>query len=344
MTSDLDHHVRKIVALHLDPKKGTPFWIRRAVELGIRAADIDGFDGLSAFGGFDKEAMKRAPHADFVPGHLRGKPFHVFETGGTTGLPTQRLSWQDHLIDYSDFSATLSDTSFPRGGAWLIAGPTGPRRLRLAMEHLANVRGGPAYHLDLDPRWVRRLLAEGDTETAQRYADHVVDQMVSLLQNRPISCMFTTPKLLEAVGERLDLADIGVKGVLCGGTSMTRQAVRFWVEEVLDRRVNFVPVYGNTLMGLAASRPVLENDYAVIYHPPLPRAVIRVVDDNNELVAYGERGRVELTTLTEELFLPRLLERDEAIRRPPTARFAGDGVEDVRPLGGSTSKTIEGVY
>ena len=39
---------------------------------------------------------------------------------------------------------------------WLMLGPTGPRRLRLSIEHLANFRGGSCYHTDLDPRWVKR--------------------------------------------------------------------------------------------------------------------------------------------------------------------------------------------
>ena len=125
---------------------------------------------------------------------------------------------------------------------------------------------------------------------------------------------------------------------------MTPQVLRFLVEEALDGQVDLVPVYGNTLMGLAASRPLRDNGYSVIYQPPVPRAVLRVVDDQGQVVEYGQRGQVELTTLTEELFIPRLLERDEAIRRAPVDGFPGDGVEDVRPLGGAASGTIEGVY
>ena len=34
-------------------------------------------------------------------------------------------------------------------------------------------------------------------------------------------------------------------------------------------------------------------------------------------VEYGKIGRVMLTTLTKETFIPRFLERDQAIRRPP---------------------------
>ena len=128
---------------------------------------------------------------------------------------------------------------------------------------------------------------------------------------------------------------------------MTPQTVRFSVEEVLDNRAQFVPTYGNTLMGLACSRPIsAEDKYSITYHAPQPRAVLRVVnpDKTEETVPYGEWGRVELTTLTKEFFMPRFLERDEAIRREPFGRFAWDGVAEVRPFGALSTTTIEGVY
>ena len=117
------------------------------------------------------------------------------------------------------------------------------------MEHLAHERGSIAYHVDLDPRWVRKVLAEGDTATAQRYQRHVMEQALAIVKHRDVRCMFATPKLLETLGGMVSLADAGVRGVLCGGTSMSPQTVRFLVDEVLEQRVRFTAVYGNTLMG-----------------------------------------------------------------------------------------------
>ena len=84
----------------------------------------------------------------------------------------------------------------------------------------------------------------------------------------------------------------------------------------------------------------------VRFDAPQPRAVLRLVDpkDTARTVDYGEFGRVELTTLTKEFFMPRFLERDEAIRRPPTERYPWDGVGDVRPFGVMEKKIVEGVY
>ena len=46
-----------------------------------------------------------------------------------------------------------------------MVGPTGPRRLRLAIEHLANFRGSSCYFVDLDPRWVKKVIAREASST-----------------------------------------------------------------------------------------------------------------------------------------------------------------------------------
>ncbi|MEM7394798.1 MAG: hypothetical protein AAF492_20895, partial [Verrucomicrobiota bacterium] len=174
------------------------------------------------------------------------------------------------------------------------------------------------------------------------------EQAATIIKHRDIKCLFTTPKLLEALGDKISLPDSGIKGVFCGGTQMTPQNIRFLIEEVLEREVEFVPTYGNTLMGLACSLPFAEDEkaFSVTYHAPQPRAALRVVnpDQTDQQVDYETFGRVELTTLTKEFFMPRFLERDEAIRRPPTNLYPWDAVGEVRPFGASEKKIIEGVY
>ena len=39
------------------------------------------------------------------------------------------------------------------------------------------------------------------------------------------------------------------------------------------------------------------------------------------MVDYGQTGRVMLTTLTKEFFVPRFLERDEGEREKPSAKY-----------------------
>ncbi len=345
---ELDAHVRAIVAWHFSPETGTPHWIDQVARDGWDPREeVRGFEDLLRFGEFDGELLRTDPHERWIPRAYAGRPYRIFETGGTTGMPKQRVSWDDYQIDYEQFSATLDDDAFPPGGHWLMVGPTGPRRLRLSIEHLANFRGSSCYFVDLDPRWVKKLIKSKQADQAKAYMDHVVDQAVTILEHREVRALFTTPRLLEALSERISIPDAGIRGVFCGGTEMAPQMVRFLVEEVLERRVAFVPTYGNTLMGLAACDPLTpEARFSITYHAPQPRAVLRVVDPDQPTreVAYGEWGRVELTTLTKELFLPRFLERDEAVRRPPSERYPWDGVGDVRPYRADAATIVEGVY
>ena len=312
------------------------------------AEEITSFDDIIAgFPHFEDEWLRDLQPEVWVPAKYKGRPFNIFETGGTTGMPKQRIGWEDYKVDYSEFSEKISDEHFPRNHYWLMMGPTGPRRLRLAIEHLANVRGSSCYFIDLDPRWVKKVLASKKFDQARAYMEHVVDQAVTILKHRRVSGLFTTPKLLEALSEKINLFDAGIRGVFCGGTTMAPQYVRFLVEEVLENRIGFYPTYGNTLMGLAASVPLRpEDNFSVTYYAPQPRAVLRVVDSKQTdcLVDYDQWGRVELTTMTKEFFMPRFLERDEALRRRPRAPYAWDGVAEVRPFGAMEKTIVEGVY
>ena len=171
------------------------------------------------------------------------------------GVPKSRINIEDFRLDYEAFSATLPDEYFPKGSDWLSLGPTGPRRLRLAVEHLAQYRGGICFMVDLDPRWVIKLLKMGQPKMAEQYKQHVIEQGLTLLRAHDnIRCLFTTPKLLEALCEKVSLKKLGITGVFCGGTEMTPQFHRFAVEELLEGAY-FAPTYGNTLMGLAVHKP-----------------------------------------------------------------------------------------
>jgi hypothetical protein len=242
----LDEHLREIVDWHFSPETGTPFWLdwAKRQDLDVRQ-EVKSIADIQLFGHFEDDWLRFTDPQRWVPKQYKGRPYNVFETGGTTGMPKQRIGWKDYKRDYESFGDTLDDNEFPRGQNWLMMGPTGPRRLRLAIEHLANYRGGSCYFIDLDPRWVKKLIANRDFDQAKAYMEHVVDQAIIILKHRRIAAIFTTPKLLEALSEKISIPDVGIKGVFCGGTEMNRQTVRFLIEEVLEGQVAFKPVYGN---------------------------------------------------------------------------------------------------
>jgi len=371
----LDKHVREIVQWHFSPDTGTPFWIEKAKTYKFNPLkDIQGFDDLKIFPLFEDEWLRASPKTNisqWVPRAYWGKkPVYVFETGGTTGIPKSRIVIEDHWIDYEMMSETLPDEYFPRGSHWLMLGPSGPRRLRLAVEHLAQFRGGICFSVDLDPRWVVKLLKARKMDEAERYKEHAIDQAITVLAaGHEIKCMFTTPKLLAALDQALragkleekrreigfpvpegsmrSIPDAGITGIFSGGTEFTPQFTREACEEMLEGRTFMTPTYGNTLMGLACSKPVsAEDGYKISYYAPQPRAAVQVVDfaDYTKSVEYGKTGRALLTTLTKEFFMPRFPERDEGEREMPFDKFPWDGISGVRPFHETASTTTVGVY
>src|SRR5262245_22432361 len=350
----LDAQVREMVEWHFNPETGCAFWLDFAAKLGWDPrVEVRCFEDLKKFPPVEADWLRGGPVRGWLPQGLAGQPRYVVETGGTTGVPRGRLASKDVRIDYEVFSDTLPEKYFPRGTSWLMLGPSGPRRLRLAVEHLCQYRGGICFCVDLDPRWVIKLIKWGEFEALEKYKAHVIDQAVTLLgAGHEIKCMFTTPKLLESLAEALEnlgtsVREAGITGIFAGGTEFTPQYTRFAMEELLGDGVYLTPTYGNTLMGLACSKPVTPEDgYKIIYYAPQPRAVIEVVafEDPDVVVDYGETGRVRLTTLTRETFIPGFLERDEGERERPCDRYPWDGVSGVRPFRRLAGQTTVGVY
>lgn len=351
--NDLDAHTVEMMAWHFHPSTGCPFWLHYAQSLPFNPLkDVNRYDDLKKFPPFEDEWLRGGPLQRWVPRAFVDKALYVFETGGTTGVPKSRVACCDFRTDYEQFSATLPEEYFPRGANWLMLGPSGPRRLRLSIEHLAQCRGGISFCIDLDPRWVIKLIQRGWMEHLEAYKQHCIDQAITILEaGHDIRCMFTTPKLLESLALALEkkgttIRQAGITGIFSGGTEFTPQWTRFAVEELLDGAY-MTPTYGNTLMGLAASRPVGPADgYTIAYYAPQPRAVIEVVDcnDTNSIVPYGGTGRVKLTTLTHETFVPGFLERDEGEREQPYKQYPWDGISGVRPFHKLSSAATVGVY
>jgi len=370
--TQLDAQIRDVVRWHFNPDTGTPFWLEKAKTFTLNPlTDVKGWEDLKKFPIFEDDWLRGGPVRRWVPKGLADRAVYVFETGGTTGLPKSRIVIEDFKIDYEMMSDTLPDKYFPRGSNWLMLGPSGPRRLRLAIEHLAQYRGGICFCVDLDPRYVVKCLKERKIAEAQAYKDHCIDQALTILAGgHDIKCMFTTPKLLAALDEALrngkledkfrsfgktvpsgglrSIKSTGIIGIFSGGTEFTPDFTREAYEEMLDNgEVYMTPTYGNTLMGLACSKPIGPHDgFKISYYAPQPRAVIEVVNPKNfdEVVPYGGTGRVLLSTFTKEFFVPRFPERDEGEREPPFEKFPWDGVSGVRPFSELAASTIVGVY
>ncbi len=183
-TERLDAHVRDIIEWHFNHETGCPFWLDFASTLNWDPRrEIHCFADLRKFPPFEDEWLRGGPIRRWVPKGLAHLPAYVFETGGTTGVPKSRVAMEDFRIDYEMFSETLPDEYFPRGANWLMLGPSGPRRLRLAVEHLCQYRGGVCFCVDLDPRWVIKLIkraAKAEKLSDKRLPASAIDLLAEL--------------------------------------------------------------------------------------------------------------------------------------------------------------------
>jgi hypothetical protein len=133
--------------------------------------------------------------------------------------------------------------------------------------------------------------------------------------------------------------------MMYGGTQLTKDTFHLLRTEFFPNTVH-TAVYGNTLMGGALLAPMQPGETDIAYYPIEPLVKIDVVEIGNpkKLVGVGQTGQVCLTVLSEERFLPRVLERDQAERWKVLPALGWEGVANVRPLAAQQGAVTEGVY
>ena len=109
----LDEYFRSIIDWHFSPETGCPFWLDWANRNFDPREEVKTFADLSKFPHFQDEWLRDLQPEVWVPAAFRGQPFNIFETGGTTGMPKQRIGWHDYKFDYEEFSGKL-DENFSR--------------------------------------------------------------------------------------------------------------------------------------------------------------------------------------------------------------------------------------
>ncbi|CAM3751198.1 arylcarboxylate reductase [Kibdelosporangium persicum] len=344
LSADLDDWTRRTVRRHFDPVGGSPYWLGRLAGLGFDPGDITRYEQLVEFGPAPVDDLRSLDPADLVPRSVpRPLTGRVWDSGGTTGTPC-RLFYTPAMLAHRGIWRTWSfiTEGFRENSCWLQATPTGPHLIGNGTWEVTELFGGRSYAIDMDPRWVKRLLRDGRVREAAQYTDHLVDQIATVLHTQPIDYVNTTPALFGALAQREPKLVAELSGVRLSGTQLTPAMRRRFVD-ALDGGICGAS-YGNTF-GNAASLPP-ENDGGLLpYVPNFPQVTMRVADRSDWLrtVPYGATGQVVLTVLHEDLFLPNILERDQAVRYDPGGRWPSDGVANVRPLEVVRSAP-EGVY
>jgi phenylacetate-coenzyme A ligase PaaK-like adenylate-forming protein len=349
---DPDEFVRAAMEWHFAPATGSAYWLRRARTLDFDPrADVKGVADLALFPNTVND-LRDAGVEDLIPRGYGPNPrvSGVYESGGTTGAPKRVVvlpDWLDRHVAW--LSGALDRHGLPGAANWLAVLPSGPHIIGEVAGRLAAARGGIRFSIDLDPRWVKKLVAAGKAAEADGYAEHLVEQAGFVLRSQDVEVLITTPPLLERITRDDELADLirtKIRGIVWGGAHMDDDSRHLYRTEVFPG-VPLVGEYGSTMvLGAASERVGLTDDDPCIFDPPAPSILLNVVDpDTGRPVRYGERGQVVMHHLSRDMLLPNNLERDLATRIEPPAGVAGDSVADVLPVTSFDGETvIEGVY
>ena len=349
---DPDRLVRAAMEWHFSPSTGSPFWLRRAKSLDFDPrTDVKRFADLTLFPNVTDE-LRDVRAEDLIPQGYGSHPdvVGVFESGGTTGAPKRIVvlrEWFDTMIDW--FTAQIDARHRARDRNVLALLPSGPHLAGTQVRRQAAGMGGLCFTIDMDPRWVKKLIAAGKTDEADAYAEHLIDQAAFVLQSQDIGVLMSTPPLLERLARRDELVDLirqNVKTIQWAGAHMDADTRQLYRTEVFPE-ATIVGIYGSTMvLGGAIERAGLTEEDPCIFDPNSPCVSFSVVDPaTGHIVGYGERGQVVMNHVSRSFLLPNNLERDMATRIRPLEGTVGDAVADVTPVQRFEDETvIEGVY
>lgn len=349
---DEENFLQTAMRWHFSEETGSKFWLDRAGSLDFDPLhDIRSHADLARFPNLINE-LRDVPVADLVPRGYGSDPgvIAAFDSGGTTGAPKRVLlfpDWQERSLRWK--SDRLDEFGFPTGVDWLSVAPTGPHIFGRLMTDLTRMRGGIPFTVDLDPRWVRRCIGEGRAEEAERYAEHIVDQVEAVLASQEIGVLVTTPPLLERIAARDDLVEIvnkKVGAIMWGGAHMDPDT-RFLFQSEVFPGIRLCGQYGSTMiLGGSMERADGPDPRSCTFDSFSPYTSFSVVDpETGESVAEGQRGQVVMHHISKAMLLPHNPERDFATRVAAPAGALGVSVADVAPAATfEESSVIEGVY
>jgi len=297
------------------------------------------------------DELREVPIGGLIPAGYGPRPPtpRVFESGGTTGAPKRVIimpDWGRQTVEWE--VGELQGDPRVRDGGFLLVSATGPHAVGHVQERLAEALNSAFFTVDLDPRWVKKLIARGAADEAAVYVDHVVEQAGYILRSQHITLLMTTPPLLQAIVRHDDLVeaiDEKVVWLKLGGAHLDEDTRQILHEIFPNTRL--LNVYGSTMVvGQAHTRVADSLDDPTVHDGRTPYLTFSVIDpDTDRAVRCGERGQVVMHHVSKSLFVPNNLERDTAIRVPAAdgqIRNALTETVPVQTFGGEA--VIEGVY
>jgi hypothetical protein len=349
---DPDELIEAAMRWHFDPHTGSPFWLDRARTLDFDPrTDIRTFADLKLFPNVVNE-LRDVRVEDLIPKGYASRTdlYGVYESSATTGAPKHVVCMADWMARWLAYDSRDMDAwGCPRGLNWLALVPSGPHMAAARPREQVRSRGGMLFTIDMDPRWVKRCMAEGRMDEAGRYVDHLLRQAELLLKTQDIGIMTISPPLLERLARHdhlVKLVNEKVRMIVWQGAHLDADTRHLLRTEVFPE-VRLRGFYGSTMvLGGAFERVGLTDEDPCVFDPFFPYISFSVVDpETGAEVAYGERGQVVMNHVSKGLLLPNNLERDTVVRVKPATGRPGDSVADVRPVARFDNEpVIEGVY
>ncbi|NEA46347.1 phenazine antibiotic biosynthesis protein [Streptomyces sp. SID10815] len=349
--SDPDAYLRTAIRWHFGPETGSPFWLRRVGRLDFDPlTDVRTYDDLRLFPNVVDE-LRTVPVEDLIPRGYGPRPPapRVFESGGTTGAPKRAIFMPDWIADAVDRMLRGPQFAGREPSNMLVLTPTGPHKIGCMYDYIAERQNTVKFCIDMDPRWVKKIIADKQAEQAEAYLEHILDQAEHILATQRIGLLVTTPPVLRACARRprlVELINAKVELIFWGGAHMTVDE-RFVLRHEHFPNVRMISRYGSLMiLESATERPGLSPDEDIVYDPRSPVVTFRVVDpETGRPVEYGERGQIVMNHVSKGMFLPNNAERDTVIRVPGRTGQIGDSVSSPAPLDSfNGEKVIEGVY
>ncbi|MBU3068097.1 phenazine antibiotic biosynthesis protein [Nocardia sp. NEAU-G5] len=349
--ADPDEYLRTAIRWHFGADTGAPFWLRRMRQLDFDPlSDIRTFEDLRRFPNIVDE-LRTVAVEDLVPrGYGPNPPApRVFESGGTTGAPKRAILMPDWISSAVDRMLRGPQFEGREPSNILVLTPTGPHKIGSMYDYIAERQNTIKFCIDMDPRWVKKLVADNRSDQAAAYVQHILDQADHILATQRVGLVVTTPPVLRAIIHRprlVELINTKVDLIFWGGAHMTVDE-RFMLRHEYFSNVRMISRYGSLMiLESATERPGSSADEDIIYDPRSPVVTFGVIDPaTGRPVDYGERGQIVMNHVSKGMFLPNNLERDTVIRVRGRTGQIGDSVSSPAPVetfGGEM--VIEGVY
>jgi phenylacetate-coenzyme A ligase PaaK-like adenylate-forming protein len=191
---DPQAYLKAVVQWHFGPDTRSTYWLNRAKDLDFNPlTDVTTFEDLALFPNIVDE-LRDAPVRDLVPAGYGPNPPTVYDSGGTTGAPKRVIvlpDWQEQLTAWH--AAEVMQQPGLRDGGVRMIGPTGPHVFGQMQRGLAAILNSVLFTIDLDPRWVKKLVACGAAEEAAAYVEHIIEQAGHILRSQHVTLIVTTP-------------------------------------------------------------------------------------------------------------------------------------------------------